>query len=548
MSRRDHEGALMEQSAILAITSRRIIVNTTALYLRSVLTVALGLLSSRWVLGGLGARDYGLYNVVGAIMAFITFVNAVMTASATRHLAYAVGKGDVDETRRWFNASLAVHTALALALITVGWPVGDYCVRHVVAIPDERINACVWVFRLSVVGGVCYVATVPYTALFSAKQCLSEMAAWGVVQTLCLFGFAFLLTRIATDRLVFYATYGVSVSLVYSLIIVARARALFPESRLSFDAWRDSRRIRELLSFGLWCLVGVLGGVSRLQGPAILLNQFFGATVNAAYGVAKIVATQCSALTDGMNASLSPELAAREGRSARDSTMDLALRSCKYGTLMLLLFAVPLSINMDEMLRIWLVTPPEHSSTFCRIILALLVVDSATVGHMMAVNASGKIAGYQLTVGTIGVLSIPLGWYFIRCGYGPYGVGAALLITYVVCSLGRVWWSARILGMSAKRWILDVVLRCGSAASIAILFGAIPHVCLAPSLSQLLLSLAASVITLAACGWIFVFRPSEREFVIRQLKRVWRIVGAGRAPMATDTVRGSDACGLQEMP
>lgn len=131
--------------------STRIILNTLAAYARSVLAAGLALFSGRWVLEALGASDFGLFSVVGAIIVFITFLNGVMSASASRHLAIAIGRGELEEANKWFNTALGIHLLLPTVLIVIGLPAGEYCIRNIFTIPPDRIGACIWVFRMSLV-------------------------------------------------------------------------------------------------------------------------------------------------------------------------------------------------------------------------------------------------------------------------------------------------------------------------------------------------------------------------------------------------------------
>jgi Na+-driven multidrug efflux pump len=174
---------------------KKFFINTVATYARSVLSAGLALFSSRWVLTALGASDYGLFNVVGAIIVFITFLNGVMASSAARHLAFSIGRGETEEANKWFNTALAIHLLLPTVLIVIGLPIGEYCVREVLSIPPERIGACIWVFRISLFIAFMNMLAIPYVAMFNAKQHLSEIAAWGMSLSVYNFLLAYALAK-----------------------------------------------------------------------------------------------------------------------------------------------------------------------------------------------------------------------------------------------------------------------------------------------------------------------------------------------------------------
>jgi O-antigen/teichoic acid export membrane protein len=512
------------------MSSRRIMFNTSATYMRSLVASGLALFSSRWVLGALGQSDYGLFSVVGSIIVFITFLNGVMAGSAARHFAFAVGRGDSDEANKWFNASLSIHLILPIVLVLIGLPVGDYCIRHVLTIPAGRVPACLWVFRLSLLVAFVSMVSIPYTAMFWAKQHIAELALWGTMQSVLSFAFAYILTRVPGDRLLFCAGYGAAIGVAIQVVQVIRARYTFRECRCRIGYWFDRQRFSQIFSFAAWSLIGSLAGMVRLEGPAILLNLSFGAKVNAAYGVATAVSTQTATLSTAMTGALSPEITATEGRGDREGMLDLALRACKFATLLVMLFAIPLIVEMDYVLRLWLQVPPKYTTLFCQFMLVVLIVDSISIGHMMAVNASGRIAAYHATLGVINLLTIPLAWGFLRLGYGPTSVGVALVVIYFFCSLGRVLWTRRLLHMSAWRWTTDVVVSCATVGVGAVLVALVPHWLMPPSFLRLLIVTAASLLVIGVLGWFIVLDCDERLFVVETAGKALQTDWLKRAP------------------
>lgn len=516
-------------------SSRRIVWNTLATYGRSVLAVALSLFSSRWVLGALGQSDFGLFAMVGSLIVFITFLNGVMSVSAARHFSFSIGRGDTEDVVRWFNASLSLHVALPAALILMGWPVGEYAIRHVLVVPPDRMAACLFVFRLSLASAFTGMLSVPFIAMFSAKQRIAEQAFWGMMQTLGIFALAWSLDRIGRDALRTYAAGMVGLTMAWHLVQVVRARFLFPECRVDRRFWFDRPRLRGITSFASWSLVGSLSRMLSLQAPSILLNLFFGTKANAAYGIANQVANQTTSLTTAMMSAMSPEITASEGRGDRSRVFDLALRSCKFGTLLAMLFAIPLLLEMDYVLRLWLRNPPAYAATLCQWMLMGLLAEKLTLGHMMAVNASGRIATYQLVVGSLNVLSVPLAWYFLKIGWPPPGVGVALFIASVASATGRVYFAHRLIGLPVWRWAKGVLLPCavlgfGSAAAAFA-----PVHFLAPSPLRLLAAAGCGIGMLAMGGWLVGLDGPEKAFLLRQAKKMLSRMSP-RAQNGTDAI------------
>ena len=501
-------------------SSHRIILNTAAIYTRSVFALGLALFSSRWILNALGQTDFGLFAVVGSLIVFITFLNSVMAGSASRHFAYAIGQGEPEDVRRWFNAAFSIHLCLAAGLVLSGWPIGEYIIKNYLTIPQGRIESCLWVFRISLAATFFGMVSAPFIAMFTAKQHISEIARWGMIQSVLNFILAFVLTRASGDLLVFYACGMAIIPIFIQACQIFRAVFLFRECSMERRYWFDKHRLKEFFSFAIWNLVGSFGVLLRNQGSAILLNIFFGPKMNAAYGVANQVSAQANQLSTAMMGAFSPEITSCEGRGDREGMLSLSLRSTKFATILILLFTIPLMVEMEYVLKIWLRQPPEYAAMFCRLIMTTFVIERLTSGYMLAVNAHGKIAAYQATLGTILILTLPLGWLFLKFGYPPTSVGVAFIITMAACSLGRVLWGQRLFGMPATKWLTSVFVPCGLVATAASLSALLPGCFLSQSFIRLALTITVCVVVSLIATWLWALDVLERDFVCRAGKRI----------------------------
>lgn len=509
--------------------SQRIALNTAATYGRSVFGVALALFSSRWVLNSLGQTDFGIFSVVGSLIVFVTFMNNVMAGSAGRHYAYAIGQGDPAEVNRWFNAALSIHALLAFALTLVGWPIGEHVIVTTLNIPADRIVTCIWVFRISLVSAFFSMLSVPFIAMFMAKQHIAELSVWGILQSILSFTLAYLLTSASGDRLLFYAFGMVAILIFIQTVQIVRALSVFRECGIVPHQWFDKIRLQKIFSFATWNMFGSLGVTLRDQGSILLLNLFFGPKVNAAFGIATQVSTQTNQLAAAMLGAFSPEITASEGRGDRDRMLSLSLLSCKFGAIMVMLFAVPLMVEMDYVLILWLREPPAYTALFCRLIICTFLIDRLTSGYMLAVNAHGRVAAYQATLGTSLLLTLPLGWLFLKFGYAPTSVGVSFIITMAVCSFGRVFWVRRLLGVPASRWLTTVVIPCAIVAFVGTVAAMAPAWYLTPSFLRLALTTVASATASLLATWFIALDSSEREFFGQNiLSLLNRLSGVGR--------------------
>ena len=497
-------------------SSHRIVLNAAATYGRSLIAIVLALFSSRWVLHSLGQSDYGLYTIVGSLIIFVIFLNGVLASSVVRHLSFAIGKGDLAEVNDWFNTAFFLHLVVAFLLVMVGWPLGNWIVNNILNIPSNRIQTCLFVYQLSLLSAFATMISVPFVAMFTAKQRIFELAINGLLLTFCTFCVAWHLQKIEIDRLKFYAAGMVTSIVAFQILQITRGFWLFSECRINPRKWLHVNRLKQLGSFASWNLIGSSGTVLRDEGAAVLLNLYFGPVVNSAYGIATQVSNQTNQLSIAMTGAFTPEITSSEGRGDRQNMLLLANRTSKFGAILSILFALPIFLEMETILKIWLVSPPEYAMIFCRIILSTFVIDRITSGFMIAINANGKIKWYQITVGTIQLLNFPVAWILLRFNFPPTAVVWCFIATMIAITASRVYWAKKIFNISVKSWLINVCspILFSTVSAIAIF---IPISVLAPTITRVLISASATTATCVIITWFFGTSYSEKEFVIKTI-------------------------------
>ncbi|MCE5187392.1 MAG: oligosaccharide flippase family protein [Planctomycetaceae bacterium] len=500
--------------------SQRIVLNTIATYTRSVLGAGLMLFSQRWAYKALGGVDFGLFNLLGSIIVFITFLNSVMAGSAARHYAFSMDREEGAEVNRWFNAALSMHLVFAAVLVLAGWRIGEYVITRYLTIPPERLAASLWVFRISLISAFFSMLSIPFVAMFTAKQRITDLAVWNMLYSILVFVLAWILRYVPGDRLKFYAFGMVSIVVFTQLAQILWALAAFRECRICYRQWFDKSRLKEILSFAGWTLFGNSGMLLRNQGSAILLNIYFGPAMNAAYGIANQVSTQTNQLAAAMIGAFSPEITTSEGRGDRKRMLSLSQRASKLGTLLVLIFTVPLMAEMEYVLKLWLGNPPPYCAMFCWYILATFIIDRLTVGNMLSVIAYGRIAAYQATVGASLVLTLPLAWIFLALGSPPVSVGIAFVVMMIAVSMGRVLWVRRLFGVQIHQWISAVVLPCGIVAFTSTVAALLPRLLLPISFGRLVSAVLLSVTASLLTGWFWALDHEERQFFQQNLRHL----------------------------
>ena len=497
-----------------------IIVNILTTYARILLVAGMGLFSTRWVLKALGKEDFGLYSVVGGLIVFILFIGTTMSSSVQRFYAYAIGQGDNEEIKRWFNTAFILHAIFALLLVLVGIPFGNYLLDYVMNIPSGRLSTCHWVYYFSIIGAVGTMLTTPYLAMFYARQRIFELSFWNILQSSLMFGLAYCLLSLKGDLLLVYASWVVLIKLFLDLVQILRALWLFSECRLKRNYWFNKNKSIELMSFAGWSLFGPAGVVLRNQGVALLVNMFSGAKVNAAFGIANQVAAQTGNITMSFYHAISPEITSREGAGERGRMISLSLRTSKFAMLLTLMWLIPLYIEMDYVLDLWLKDVPEFASAFCRIILIAYFVDKLTVGYMGAIQAQGTIAGYQATLGGALILTFPLAWFVYFIGGTPCEAVSMTIITSTICSLGRIWWVKHLMGIPILRWFKEVFLKfIYVAIPVVLLISVLQHYMDVSFLRLISLSIMSCIFT-SSIAWFVALDHEEKVFVLKKANTI----------------------------
>lgn len=505
---------------------RRIALNVVATYGRSLFAAAVGIFSSRWIFLALGEVDFGLFAVVGSIIAFITFLNGVLGSSITRFYAYAIGearKMDDESGRRhvrdWFNTALSVHTVVPLVLTLIGYPIGIYAIYHWLQIPPERVVACVWVFRISLVTAFIGMVSIPFISLFTAYQDIAELSLYGVINSVLVFVTSYWLMGVESDRLVIYALAMMLIHAGIPIVQVVRAFCKYSVCRIDFSALWNGVRNKKLFSFAGWQFFGNCGAMMRAQACTMLTNVYFGPRLNAAYGISNTVLGQTGALTNALIGAFTPAITSEEGAGDRRRMVSYAWRSSRYGTYLLLLFLIPLSLEINEVLMLWLKNPPEWTSTLCLVAFMETVFNKMTVGQQLAIAAQGRIARYQATLGTVMIAAFPLAWMLILFGCGPVSVVVALVFTTTACSLGRIWFGWRQLEMRPVDWLREVVWPLVIVSLCAFAAGSVARFLMVPSFLRICTTSILSCGAMMVAGWFVVLGPIERDKILARLKR-----------------------------
>lgn len=497
----------------------RIARNTMALYFRQILIMLVSLYTVRVVLNTLGAEDYGIFNVVAGVVVLFSFVNNAMATSVQRFLNFYLGKNDTEKTRNVYSASLVIHGVICLIFIVLAETAGLWFVNAKLNIPSERSNAAFWCYQAAVVTTFANIMRVPYNAVIIAYEKMSFFAGLSIVEAILKLAVVFLLKIAQFDKLIFYSFLLAGVSFVILAIYKFYCNKNFEIAH--YKKFQDRGLGKEFVSFSGWSLFGAVANVANSQGTNIVLNIFTNVTVNAAMGIANQVNAAVYSFVSNFQTAFNPQLVKSYAAGEKKELNQLIFRASKFSFLLLWLIVLPLSLNLETVLTLWLKNVPGYSVVFVQLILICSLVDCMTYPIAVAVQASGNIKFYQIIISCFIFANLPLSILFLLVGMPPYSV---LFIRFFLCLLilvFRVVYLNFSQSFPAKKFIFQVLLRCAVIVALSFFITKLltSHLL---GLSYFLCSCLFSIFIIFVLSFLLLFTSEERKYAFSFIKRIRR--------------------------
>ena len=447
--------------------NKRIAKNTVFLYFRSILLILISLYTSRVVLEALGVSDYGIYNVVGGMVAMFAMLSGSMSSASQRFITFALGKKDFEHLCKVFNTSISLHIVLGFIMIVLLEIIGVWFLYNKLNIPSERLDIAFWVLQCSIAAFFIGIISVPFNSAIVAHEKMSAFAYIGIIDGVLKLIIALLLLYSPIDRLILYAALLSMASLLTFLIYFIYCHRYFAESKKI--RWLIDRKLfREMFNFAGWNLFGSGSLVLRNQGIDILLNLFFGVTVNAAKGICNQIQTGVYQFVTNFQTAVTPQITKSVAQNNYERTHTLIMQGGRFSFFLLTLFAVPIIIATPQLLSLWLVEVPQFTVEFVRWTMIYLLWDSLSRFLINTILAHGKIRNYEIVVGGTKLLALPLAYIWLKFG-GSALVGIWVnIIIEMICICQRLSFNASYNGLSWKKYVVEVITRCWIVFSISL--------------------------------------------------------------------------------
>jgi O-antigen/teichoic acid export membrane protein len=497
-------------------SANRVVVNTGFLYGKMLITMFISLYSTRLILNALGAVDYGIFNLVGGVIAFLSFLNGAMTTATLRYMSFSIGAGDEHKLKSIFSSSVILHLIIGLTIVLLMEFGGIFLFNGTLNIPADRVGVAKIVFHFMVVSTFFTINAVPYDAAINAHENFLLEALLGIFESVIKLGIAISLIYTDFDKLILYALLIAALTILVRIIKSIYCFNKYEECRIRVKSGINIELTKEMFSFAGWNLFGSLCNVTRNQGLAILLNLFFGVLVNAAYGIANQVNGLLTSFSTNMVSALNPQIVKSEGSGDRERMLRLAMLACKLSFFLLSFFAIPLIVEMPFILNIWLKTVPENTIMFCQLILVVSLIQQLTVGLMSAIHSVGKIKIYQTVMGSMIILNLPLAFGLIKIGFPAYSVLIGSILIEIIAAGTRICFAHNLVGLPAIIFLKKNVFNSVLSVLLATLFALLPGLLLEKGFLRVSLTIITSIIFILLFGK-YISLTSDENRKIKEL-------------------------------
>lgn len=491
--------------------NKRIAKNTLLLYFRMLFMMAVSLFTSRVVLNTLGVEDYGIYNVVGGVVAMFGFINGSMSSATQRYITFALGKGDKSRLQTVFCTTLQIHTLIAGIIVLLGETVGLWFLYNKMQIPADRMDAAFWVLQSSIVSAVIMIISVPYNADIIAHEKMSAFAYISILEVVLKLAIVYMLLVFSYDKLILYAFLFLSVQVLIRFCYSFYCHMHFDETKYR-HVW-DKELFKKMTGFAGWSMFGNLASVLFGQGLNMLLNVFFGPVVNAARGVAVQVQNAIQQFVANFQMALNPQITKTYAQGDLQDMHKLMFRSARFSFFLLFFLSLPVLFETKFILAVWLKIVPENTVVFLRIMICTSLIYTLANPLIIANQATGKVKKYQATCGTILLLILPVSYICLKIGMPAYSVFIVHFLIESITQLVRMFLLRPLIGIRVMDYFRYIYSQVLLVIAISVILPALVYFNMEDTVVRFFVVGIVCVLSVSMTAYTLGLSSNERVFV-----------------------------------
>ena len=503
-----------------SFNNRKIAKNTLLLYFRMLLTMAGSLYTSRIILNTLGVEDFGIYNVVGGVVAMFSIISGSLSAAISRFITYELGREGYDRLKVIFSSAVTIQVILAFLICILAEVGGVWFLNTQMNIPVERVVAANWVLQCSIFTFMINLISIPYNAAIIAHERMKAFAYVSILEVVLKLLVAFALYIVIFDKLKVYAVLLLIVALIIRFVYAYYCKRHFKECTYRFIY--DKEVLREMAGFAGWNLIGSSAGVLKDQGVNIVINLFCGTTVNAARGIAVQVNNATQSFVRNFMTALNPQITKSYASSDSEYLMKLLYKGSRLSFYMLLLLSLPIIIETDCILSVWLKVVPEHTVNFVRLILVLAMCESISLPLITVMLATGKIRNYSIIVGGLNMMNFPFSYLLLYWGFEPESTILLAIVISQGCFIIRIVMLRKKTGLSARNFIREVYMNIIIVSVLSCIFPMLIYNVVGDRVLRIVLVVVGSFISTSTVIYYVGCTSNERAFVKSKIRKLFK--------------------------
>lgn len=491
--------------------NKRIAKNTLVLYCRTLFTMFVSLYTSRVVLDTLGVEDYGIYNVVGGVVAMFGFINGAMASATQRYITFALGQGDKVLLQTVFCTALQIHALVSVLIVILSETIGLWFMYTQMQIPADRMDAAFWVLQFSVVSMAGLIVSVPYNADIIAHEKMSVFAYISICETVLRLVVVYALTLSPYDKLVFYAFLILLLQIFICFCYIRYCNRRFEESRYRY-VW-DKPLFREMTGFAGWSMFGNLSAVLFTQGLNMLLNVFFGPVVNTARAIAVQVQSAIQRFVGNFQFALNPQITKTYAQNEMHEMHKLMFRSARFSFYLLFFLSLPVLFETAFILKVWLTVVPADTVVFLRIIICTSLIYALANPLIVANQATGKVKKYQAVCGIILLMILPVSYVCLKLGCPAWSVFLIHFVMESIAQFARMVMLRPLIGIRIRDYFRNVYASVMAVVALSLFFPLVVFKSMDDTAFRFFVVSLVCVLSVGTVAYRIGLSKNERAFV-----------------------------------
>ena len=498
--------------------NKRIAKNTMLLYMRMLLLMLVSLYTSRINLNALGIVDFGIYGVVGGVVSMFYIVSNALVGSINRFLAFEIGAKNQDRLNKVFCTAKGIQYIIVGVVFLLAETVGLWFLNYKMVIPADRIIAANWIYQFSTISFCMDLLVIPYTADIIAHENMSAFAYISILTAVGKLIVAWTTMVAPIDHLIWFGALILANSTIIRSIYIFYCKRNFIECNCKFQFCKSIWK--EMFGFAGWNFIGTIAAILRDQGGNILINLFAGPAINAARGIANQVNNAVSSFADNFQTALKPQIIKSYAVGDFNYLYKLVFQGARFSYYILLILALPILCNTHYIIQLWLGKVPDSTVLFVQLILIFTMNESLAGPLITAMLATGNIRKFQIIVGGLNLLNIPLSYVILKLGAIPESVVIVSIFISICCEIARVFLLRSMINMSVMVFFKNVYFNVIAVSLIACLLPCYMHFVMVENcISFILISIVAIVSTITSILYVGCNRE-ERYFIYSKVKNI----------------------------